>query len=276
MEQSLQIGETIDNNQICEFFKCSPQGGMRRSLATNSLVLISNHIKSIYNDRWLKGVLNYTGMGAEGDQSLVGNQNRTLYDSETNGIQVHLFEVFEPKKYTYSGKVQLVGKPYQERQPDAEGNSRKVWIFPLKPSNKNLAMVSAESLEKVRVYREKRARRLTDFELKRRANQAPISCGNRKVVSQQPDRNLYVSEHAKRWAQGVCQLCMKSAPFEDKTGKPYLESHHIVWLSRGGSDTVDNTVAVCPNCHRKIHVLDSERDRQILEKNLQKHLFDQV
>ncbi|WP_296863638.1 HNH endonuclease [Thermosyntropha sp.] len=33
------------------------------------------------------------------------------------------------------------------------------------------------------------------------------------------------------------------------TGEP-----HIEWLSRGGTDTIDNTVALCPNCHRKMHV----------------------
>ena len=36
-------------------------------------------------------------------------------------------------------------------------------------------------------------------------------------------------------------------------------------LADGGSDTIDNVVAVCPNCHRKFHVLDDEKDRLVLE-----------
>jgi 5-methylcytosine-specific restriction protein A len=36
-------------------------------------------------------------------------------------------------------------------------------------------------------------------------------------------------------------------------GTPYLEVHHVKWLALGGSDTVSNAVALCPNCHRLMH-----------------------
>ena len=49
----LKRGQVINNDQLCEIFKCSPQAGMRRSLKTNSLVLVSNHVASIYDDRWI-------------------------------------------------------------------------------------------------------------------------------------------------------------------------------------------------------------------------------
>ncbi len=71
-------------------------------------------------------------MGKVGDQTLSGNQNKTLAESDTNGVEVHLFEVDDPGKYTYSGVVKLAGKPYQETQPDDNGNPRKVWMFPIK------------------------------------------------------------------------------------------------------------------------------------------------
>ena len=45
-----------------------------------------------------------------------------------------------------------------------------------------------------------------------------------------------------------------------KDGEPFLENHHLVWLSRGGTDTIDNTIALCPNCHRKMHILDLQED----------------
>jgi 5-methylcytosine-specific restriction protein A len=44
-----------------------------------------------------------------------------------------------------------------------------------------------------------------------------------------------------------------------------LEVHHIQWLSNDGDDTIDNIVALCPNCHRKMHILDLEKDRIYLE-----------
>ncbi|WP_409254307.1 HNH endonuclease [Bacillus sp. SCS-153A] len=64
----------------------------------------------------------------------------------------------------------------------------------------------------------------------------------------------------KRRANGICDLCGRPAPFKDKKNRPYLESHHIVWLSRGGADNIENTVAVDPSCHRKLHILDLETD----------------
>ena len=66
---SINVGDVIDNARLQEVFGCSPQGGMRRALKTNTLVLISNHVKSIYEDRWIGNTLHYTGMGLLGDQS---------------------------------------------------------------------------------------------------------------------------------------------------------------------------------------------------------------
>jgi hypothetical protein len=73
-------------------------------------------------------------------------------------------------------------------------------------------------------------------------------------------RKVYIKEFARKVAKGICQLCDKKAPFIDKQGKPFLEVHHIFYLSKGGSDTIDNVVALCPNCHRKMHLLELEED----------------
>jgi len=54
-------------------------------------------------------------------------------------------------------------------------------------------------------------------------------------------------------ANGVCECCGVAAPFLDSEGSPYLEVHHVRQLADGGSDRVSNTVALCPNCHRRMH-----------------------
>jgi len=55
-------------------------------------------------------------------------------------------------------------------------------------------------------------------------------------------------------AKGICELCDTPAPFMRKSdGSAYLEVHHIIQLSKGGDDTVDNAMALCPNCHREEH-----------------------
>jgi len=73
-------------------------------------------------------------------------------------------------------------------------------------------------------------------------------------------RDKAIIKEAKRQAQGVCQLCNNEAPFNDKNGEPYLEVHHINWFSNGGQDTISNAIALCPNCHSKMHVVNDEKD----------------
>lgn len=58
----------------------------------------------------------------------------------------------------------------------------------------------------------------------------------------------------------MCELCEEPAPFQRKDGAAYLEAHHIIWLARGGQDTIENTVALCPNCHRRMHLLNLAAD----------------
>jgi len=128
----LEKNQIIDNKRLCSIFKCSPQGGMRRSHRTNALVIISNHTKAIYPDRWINRVLHYVGMGLIGNQDINHAQNLTLVRSQTNGVKVYLFEVFTLGKYTYRGEIKLVDKPYQKAVPDIEGNNRVVWIFQLR------------------------------------------------------------------------------------------------------------------------------------------------
>lgn len=54
-------------------------------------------------------------------------------------------------------------------------------------------------------------------------------------------------------ATGRCECCREEAPFVREDGRPYLEIHHVRRLADGGEDTAENTVAVCPNCHRELH-----------------------
>lgn len=131
----LKPGDVIDNDTLVDIFKVSPQGGMRRSRRTDSLVLVANHTRALYSDRWEGNIFHYTGMGTVGDQSLNYMQNRTLAQSSHNGVDIYLFEVFQPKQYTFNGQVELARAPYQERQTDDEGRSRSVWVFPLRRLN---------------------------------------------------------------------------------------------------------------------------------------------
>lgn len=120
----------------------------------------------------------------------------------------------------------------------------------------------------------KHARELTLEELKHVA----IKCANYKEISVEKGmgryRSIYIAEYAKKKANGRCQLCGMPAPFSDNNGEPYLESHHVKWLSKGGEDSIDNVVALCPNCHRKMHVVndvDEVEKLKCIAKNCWRH-----
>lgn len=258
----LKPGDTINNNQLKEIFKCSSQGGMRRSHKTNSLSIVSDHTKAIYEDRWIENIFHYTGMGLSGDQSLTFAQNKTLFQSKTSGTDVFLFEVFESGRYIFRGQFELADNPYQENQLDKDEQLRKVWVFPLKTVEGEAINILPEVIiNKKKEQQEREAKQLSKEELEKRVYSSKKGVGVREVISKTYERNPYVAELAKRRAQGTCQLCDRPAPFNDKNGIPFLETHHVNWLSQGGEDTIQNTVALCPNCHRQMHILNKKSDR---------------
>lgn len=128
----LQIGDAYTNQEIVDTFKCGNMGGMRKSKQTNTLVIFVKHGQCYHADEWKDGVLNYTGMGKVGDQNINYSQNKTLADSKSSGIGLHLFESTKPGSYVYSGEVELASDPFEAVEPDANGNDRAVIKFPLR------------------------------------------------------------------------------------------------------------------------------------------------
>ncbi|MEI3508351.1 MAG: HNH endonuclease [Bacilli bacterium] len=71
---------------------------------------------------------------------------------------------------------------------------------------------------------------------------------------------------------GICDLCHNPAPFKKKNGEAYLEEHHVITLADGGPDAIYNTVALCPNCHKKVHVLNHKDDVSNLKRTIFNYL----
>lgn len=92
--------------------------------------------------------------------------------------------------------------------------------------------------------------------------------GSRKprvTTSQSPraeyQRDKWVVRLVLDRAKGLCESCEEQAPFKRRSGgEPYLEVHHVVSLSDDGPDTVDNAVAICPNCHARCHQGEDHRE----------------
>lgn len=237
---------------------------MRKSNLTNTLVIISDQCDGVYEDKWKKDVLHYTGMGLNGDQDINYMQNKTVNESKINGIDMFLFEVYKKGEYVYRGRVELADKPYIAKQLDQQKKMRNVWIFPLRIVDVD-DYITGDFIYRQSEIKRKKAHRLQDKELLEIADCIQGTPGVREIKTSVYQRSEYVVEFAKRRAKGKCQLCGKEAPFKNKNGEAYLEVHHIVWLSNGGEDTINNAVALCPNCHRKMHALNLKEDIEKLQ-----------
>lgn len=86
-------------------------------------------------------------------------------------------------------------------------------------------------------------------------------------------RSSLVKRMALLRAGVKCEYCNNDSPFITEYGEPFFEVHHITPLSEGGEDVIDNVAALCPNCHRKIHLAGAPSRHSMriqLEKSIPK------
>jgi predicted HNH restriction endonuclease len=69
------------------------------------------------------------------------------------------------------------------------------------------------------------------------------------------DRDPLVIAIAVKRANRKCEAAdCEYVPFLDVQGMPYVEVHHIVQLSDGGPDVIENVACLCPAHHREAHI----------------------
>ncbi|MGI5899718.1 MAG: HNH endonuclease [Christensenellales bacterium] len=265
----LVVGNEYLNDDSSRIFKCSTQGGMRRSHSTLALVLTSHHEdpNNAYIDYWRDNIFYYTGMGMEGEQGLTYAQNKTLAESNSNGIVVYLFEVFSNQKYTYRGIAKLVAEPFQKVEIDFAGNPRNVWKFPLKLMNHEL--LDNSFIRKEQQILERSIAPISDIELSKKVHSFDGIARSRRAVTRTYEYNLFVREYVNRRANGHCELCGNPAPFSIGN-KPFLKTYHLTPLSQDGADTPSNISALCPNCYEKLKMLRPQKDLEFLKLNSSK------
>lgn len=195
-----------------------------------------------YEDRFLPNDhFLYTGEGTEGDMEW-NHANTAIRDHQASGTRLMLFENGDRAwEVTYLGEYEYVDHRV-DTLPDANGNRRDAFRFELAPlGGAQVDIERANSLSLNELYDKAKA-------------SAPTS--NAETTSQSGRtyrRSAVVKKFARREAAGVCQGCGEDAPFEDENGEPYLEVHHLYRRSDGGADDPDNVIALCPNCHRRVH-----------------------
>jgi len=113
--------------------------------------------------------------------------------------------------------------------------------------------ILTEIIEK-QEYAINKAKKLTSTKRKQLLEKSNLK--PEKIVVNQTvyNRNAYVVAEVLYRANGICEKCKQPAPFlRDFDNSPYLEVHHKIPLSEGGDDSIENALALCPNCHRKSH-----------------------
>lgn len=140
--------------------------------------------------------------------------------------------------------------------------------LPLKPRSRaggwsEVYRVSDLNLVETQTYKqysksldEKIVKSKTDTQSKRTERLSLASKVPEKIqlISTAFKRNSDVIVEVLKRANGKCERCRHQAPFiRNSDLSPYLEVHHLTPLSKGGEDTVENAVALCPNCHRELH-----------------------
>lgn len=76
---------------------------------------------------------------------------------------------------------------------------------------------------------------------------------------QKLSRSKVLSRQIHQMYQGRCQICGFDPPVL-VYGVEACQSHHLTYLSRGGDDSLDNIVLLCPNHHNVIHATEAVFD----------------
>ncbi|AXR82300.1 HNH endonuclease [Natrarchaeobaculum sulfurireducens] len=197
-----------------------------------------------YLDEFRGDTFVYTGEGREGDMEMTQG-NKAIRDHRKDGREIHLFESNEEAwSVTYVGQFEYAGW-FHQRLEDTNGNYRKAICFELEPVDNNVE-IETDDLGQLDLE--------TLYE-RAKGNSAPEALEGETTATKRItySRSKPVKEYALRVADGVCQGCEEPAPFIGKDGEPFLEVHHLHRRSDGGPDNPDNVVALCPNCHRRVH-----------------------
>jgi transcriptional regulator with XRE-family HTH domain len=68
-------------------------------------------------------------------------------------------------------------------------------------------------------------------------------------------------------SKGMCELCDIAMPFVLPNGSPYIELAYIEHGASGDKYQACNFAALCPNCHKQLHVLKRDVDiKKLLSK----------
>ena len=248
-EEHFVSGEIYNRQKLHDKYGGQRQGGISTPKGQDFIFLFSSRRgkESGYSDEWDDPIYFYFGEGTKGDMSFTKG-NKAILNHINNGKRLYLFKGDQRE---YIGEFQYYDHHYREA-PDFDSKLRIAIVF-------ELILVN----------------RISDIEIESLRQKATDDLSNspeeirRTIITRK--RSYYIKEYVLKRADGFCEGCGEVAPFITKSGKPYLEAHHIERLADGGADHPSRVIALCPNCHARVHYSE---DGDQFNKKLKTYLYE--
>lgn len=197
----------------------------------------------------------YVGQGTSGDQRIDNAANAKLAAQQRS---VLLFTTREPnsreisqqgygKLYVFRGAFNVAGFEFFSPETGSRKGDRLLRFFLVPADDSYGYSPQAAATDLGAGY----SLGALQMKLREAAKSAP---GKRITTIEYRARSAAVHRYALARANGICECCGAGAPFENDGGIAYLEVHHLWRLADDGPDAPGNVAAVCPNCHRALHL----------------------
>ena len=196
------------------------------------------------------GIFQYIGEGQVGDMEMKGG-NLAIRDHLTTGKALHLFEILRQGRVRDAGEATYLDHS-EQRGPDKHGHDRRVLVFEL-----GLQGSASGGEAAIIGFSQKRTGKLWKMSLRslrEGATRTPRDSASKEERKQDVyARSECVRVYVLRRAGGICEGCGKEAPFLAMNERPFLETHHMRRVADGGPDHPRWVIALCPNCHQRVH-----------------------
>jgi 5-methylcytosine-specific restriction protein A len=253
---NFRIGQVFVRQQdLHDIYGGQRQGGISTPARYPAIFLFTGESGAEYgyDDKFQRdGTFWYTGEGQVGDMELTRG-NLALRNQGIDQKQVFLFQDLGRAKVQFVGEAFYLGHHTEDRI-DSEKNLRKAIVFelglecPIQYGNPTVVR-EAITANLPRLAKRDSLRELRQLAIERSTQSTDVSYQRRHVYI----RSEAVRRYVLGRAGGRCEGCRNEAPFKDRKGQPYLEPHHTARLADGGPDHPAFVIALCPNCHRRVH-----------------------
>lgn len=279
----------VSRRRISNFIECEDNGKkILYSYTTNAIAIILDYSAEGVCDIWKDGVLYCNGdiqYKVEGNIEYASMEDRLLYHSKNNGMEIHLFmgEIFN--EYQYCGVFNLVKLPYQEKESDENGQEHFRWIFPLGAARglifkipQRYVIESRVTKEQIREQSNKEVSEIVKYEEKLFLDEVNNMDFSDKEVSFEykgeskkrtecreiNGKKIYIRDkktafNALSHANFLCEIDKTHPTFiRRNSNKNYTEPHHLIpmafsYMFDVSLDVEENIVSLCSNCHNQIH-----------------------